>query len=123
MINVKKTINKVLKEWGHDVYIQRVLSNGNFSEKFERVTVRSVGQSGMANTRAREELDEGIVTSYDAVYYMDFSAKPKEGDRIYENYSSKADKKYTIFLIDTVTPVRGRFGNIEFWTIGATREK
>jgi hypothetical protein len=123
MINVKKTLNKVLKDWGHDVFIQRLLPNGNHADSFERVTVRSVGQSGVKNSQSRQEVGEGIDISYDAVYYMSPEVYPKEGDRIYENYSAKSHRNYTMFLIDTVTPVRGRFGHIEFWTVGATRER
>lgn len=122
MIRPKRTFEKILREWGHDILLQRVLENGNFSPVMERVTVRNIGQSGLSNTKARKELEEGIVTDYDGIYYMQAEIAPKEGDRIYEAYSAKVGSKYTIFIIDSVTPVRGRFGEVVFWVVGATRK-
>lgn len=122
MINAKRAFNKILREWGHDVYIQRQLANGNHSNKFERVTTRQVGQSGFMNTNSSQEQPEGIVTNYDAVYYFDGPINPKEGDRIYENYSTRS-KDYSLFRMDAVSPVRGRLGKIEYWIVGATRER
>lgn len=123
MIDAKRAFNKILREWGHDVYIQRMLSNGNHSDKFERVTTRQVGQSGLLNANSTQEMPEGMDTSYDAVYYFDDTVSPKEGDRIYENYSAKINRSYTMYRIDTVTAVRGRLGKIVFWVAGATRER
>lgn len=123
MIDVKRSLKKILREWGHDVYMQRILANGNHSNQFERVTTRQVGQSGITNSNATQEMPEGLYTNYDAVYYFEDYVKPREGDRIYENYSLKASKNYTMFRIDAVTAVRGRQGKIDYWVVGATREK
>jgi hypothetical protein len=123
MIDLKRTFRNTLKKWGHDVYIQRILPNGNHSDEFERVTTRSVLQSGLTNATATEEREEGFDIKFDAVYYFEESVNPKEGDRIYEDYSLKPDKNYTVYLVDTASPVRGRLGKINFWVAGATREK
>lgn len=123
MIDAKRSFNKILREWGHDVYLQRVLPNGNHSNRFERVTTRQVGQSGITNSNSTQELDEGIYTNYDAVYYFEDKISPKEGDRIYENFSLKSSKNYTLFRIDVASAVRGRQGKIVYWIVGATREK
>lgn len=123
MIDAKRSLRKILREWGHDVYIQRIMPNSNHSEIFERVTTRQVGQSGITNAASTEEENEGLVTRYDAVYYFEAEIYPKEGDRIYENYSLKNHKNYTMFKIDTATAVRGRLGKIVYWIVGATREK
>lgn len=123
MIDLKRTFRNTLKKWGHDVYIQRLLVNGNHSDQFERVTTRSVSQSGMVNATATSEREEGFDIKYDAVYYFEESVNPKEGDRIYEDYSLKPGKNYTVYLIDTASAVRGRLGKITFWVVGATREK
>jgi len=123
MTSTKRAFERTLKQWGHDVLLQRMLENGNHSKKMEQVTVRSVGQNGLSNTRSRSEEDEGLVTDYDAVYYMEASIDPKEGDRIYEGYSAKVGKNYSIFSIEAISPNRGRFGEILFWTVGTTREK
>jgi hypothetical protein len=123
MIDIKRSFKKVLREWGHDVYIQRILSNGNHSSKFERVTTRQVGQSGVSNSLSTTEAQDGLFTKYDAVYYFEDHINPKEGDRIYENFSLKVNKNYTMFTVDAVTAMRGRMGKIDYWVVGATREK
>jgi hypothetical protein len=87
------------------------------------VTTRQVGQSGSANFNSTQEYEEGLLTGYDAVYYFEDTVYPKEGDRIYENYSAKTTRSYTMFRIDTLTAVRGRYGKINYWIVGATREK
>jgi hypothetical protein len=123
MIDVKRSIRKILREWGHDVYIQRILPNGNHSLKFERVTTRAVGQSGITNSTSTSSLDEGLLKKYDMVYYFESEVNPKEGDRVYENYSMKSHKNYTMFRIEAVSATRGKFGKIVFWVVGASREK
>ena len=123
MIDAKRSFKKILRQWGHDVYIQRILKNGNHINTFEKVTTRQVGQAGTANANAMQEHDEGLVTKYDAVYYFEENIFPKEGDRIYENYSMKAQSNYTMYRINAVTPVRGRLGKIVFWVAGCMRER
>lgn len=123
MIDAKRSFKKILREWGHDIYFQRILANGNHSNQFERITTRQVGQSGSTNYQNTIESQEGIYTNYDAVYYFEDTVNPQEGDRIYENYSLKAAKNYTMFRIDAVSAVRGRMGKINYWVVGATREK
>jgi hypothetical protein len=123
VIDAKRSFNKILREWGHDIYLQRILANGNHSSQFERITTRQVAQSGAANYQSTVELQSGLYTNYDAVYYFQDTVFPKEGDRIYENYSLKAAKNYTMFLVDAASAVRGRMGKISYWVVGATREK
>lgn len=123
MINIDRTFNQILKQWGHDVYIQRVLGNGNHSDRFERVTTRHVKPSGVKNANAVKEMPEGLTIDFDAVYYFQPQVNPKEGDRIYENYSMKNPRSYTMFSIATATPVRGRMGKITYWIVGAKRER
>jgi hypothetical protein len=122
MINIKRTFRQILKQWGHDVYVQRIQSNGNYSDKLERITARQLGQSGSINANSVQELDAGIFTKYDAVYYFESTVNPKEGDRIYESISVKINKNSTRFRIDTATPIRGRMGKVDYWIVGATRE-
>lgn len=123
MIDIKRSFKKILREWGHNVYLQRILSNGNHSSQFQMVTTRQVGQAGLVNINAAQEMPEGISTNYDAVYYFEDNVNPREGDRIYENFSLKVTKNFTMFRIDAVTAVRGRQGKINYWVVGATREK
>lgn len=123
MIDPAKTLRKTLREWGHDVYLQRALGNGNHSVNLERVTTRQVGQSGLANADAMGQFSEGVNIKYDVVYYFEAIVNPKEGDRIYENISSNSHRDYTIFVVQAASPVRGRHGKVVFWTVGASREK
>lgn len=122
MINVQRTFKNILRQWGHDVYIQRKLNNGNYSEKYELITVRAVPQSGIKNAKSLTEDDNGLYLQYDSVYYCEPDILPKEGDRLYEDYSSQINVAQSRFLIEAVTPVRGRGGKVEYWVIGATRE-
>lgn len=123
MIDPAKTLRKILKEWGHDVYIQRSLANGNHSKTLEKVTTRQVSQSGKMNNDAMVQFDEGYLVKYEVVYYFEESIEPKEGDRIYENISSKNHRDYTMYIIQAASPVRGRHGRVLYWIVGASREK
>lgn len=123
VINIQRSIKHLLKEWGHDVYIQRILPNGNYSDQFEKVTTRSVGKSGLRILKAgSEEFIEGVSYLYDAIYYFESNVNPKEGDRIYEDYSTKSNSNYTRFLMKGATAVRGKFGKINYWVVGCERE-
>jgi hypothetical protein len=122
MINSKASFERILREWGHNVHIQRRLSNNKYSERFERVTTRHVGQSGVSNSLSMDIYEEGLEAKHDIIYYFQANVNPKQGDRIYENYSSR-NRNYSIFIIENATPIRGRLGKILFWTVGAKREK
>jgi len=123
MTDLKKTFRKIVKEWGHDVILQRKLSNGNFSTKYEQYTTRHVGQTGTMNASSAEENIEGISYNYDIVYYFEAEVNPKIGDRIRESVGFSPSRNYGTYLIDGVTPVRGRMGKIVYWIVGATRER
>lgn len=123
MIDAKRSFEKILREWGHDVYIQRILANGNHSERLEKVTTRHVGQNGRQNALSEREMPDGNQVRYEMTYYFQGHINPKEGDRIYEGYSFKASKNYSMYRIEAVTPMRGRNGKIVFWVAGASREK
>lgn len=122
MINLEKSFQKLLRDWGYDVYIQRKMANGNYSNQLERVTTRSVFQNGRINTQAKQEQQEGIEINSEVVYYFESNINPQEGDRIYETLPN-AYSKQTIYVIDTASPNRGRMGKISFWTVGASKEK
>lgn len=122
MINIEKTFKKILSEWGHDIYIQRIMANGNYKDSLERVTVRNVYPSGATNAKLGQELEEGLVVNSEVVYYFESQVNPKEGDRIYEKLPNNMERQ-TIYVIDTCSPRRGRGGKIVFWAVGATKEK
>lgn len=122
MINLEKTFKKILSDWGHDVYIQRIMPNGNYKDNLERVTTRNVYPSGITNAGLAQELEEGLSVNSEVVYFFESIVNPKEGDRIYEKLPNNMDRQ-TIYTIDTCSPRRGRGGKIVFWAVGATKEK
>lgn len=123
MINEFRSFRKILREWGHDIFLQRILPNGNYSENLEKITTRQVGQSGMINTDSMSQNEEGINVIYDAVYYFEAKVNPKEGDRIYEDISSKNHRNYSMYVIQAASLNRGRNGKNVFWSVGVKREK
>jgi len=117
------SLKRLLREYGHDVYIQRILPNGNYFNEFEKVTTRYVGKSAMRMIRDQlDEYVEGVNINYDATYYFETNVNPKEGDRIYENYSMKTNSNYTSYIVQGATAVRGRLGKIQYWITGCRRE-
>jgi hypothetical protein len=122
MIDLEKSFSRKLKQWGYNILLQRKLENGNYKDTLEQVTTRSVFPGGMNNARSTQEEDEGVVTNSNVIYYFEASVNPGEGDRIYEMIPNVSGK-YTIYVIDTSSPMRGRGGKIVFWTVGATKEK
>ncbi len=122
MINLEKSFLNILKKWGYDVFLQRKKANGNYEQNLQQVTTRSVYQRGRFLSKAAEENEEGINVNSDVVYYFESSVNPGEGDRIYEMIPNVSDK-YTIYSIDTSSPIRGKGGKIIYWIVGATREK
>jgi len=123
MIDPKKTFKKILREYGHDVLLQRRISNDFlYSDKFERITTRHFYPSAETLSQSQREDTEGVNTTIDAIYYFEESVNPKSGDRIYEESPSNINNP-NIFLIDYAAPVRGRLGKIVYWIVGATRER
>ena len=122
MINLEKVFKKTLSNWGHDVYIQRIMANGNYRNNLERVTTRNIYPAGTANANLSQELEEGIAANSEVVYFFEALVNPKEGDRIYEKLPNNFDRQ-TIYLVDACSPRRGKGGKIVYWTVGATKEK
>jgi hypothetical protein len=123
MINPERTLKKILREYGHDVLLQRRISdNFLYSQTFERVTTRHFFPSSEALAQAQREDNEGVNTNVDLIFYFESDINPKQGDRIYEDSQSNINSP-NIYLIDFAAPVRGKFGKILYWMAGATRER
>lgn len=123
MINAKKVFRQILREWGHDVLLQRRLSNDNiFSDKLERITTRHSTTASRYFSSAKQEDKEGIKINSDRVYYFESEVNPKSGDRIYEgSFSNLQD--YILYVLEECYPVRGRYGKVDYWMCGATKEE
>lgn len=122
MINLEKIFKNTLSQWGHDVFLQRIMINGNYRNNLERVTTRNVYPSGSSNAGSSKELEEGISINSEVFYFFECSVNPKEGDRIYEKLPNNFDRQ-TIYLVDACSPRRGKGGKIIYWTVGASKEK
>jgi hypothetical protein len=119
MIDLVKTFRATLKQWGHDILLQRRLNEDMlYSARMEKTTVRSYNAQLNNQTNALAENIEGLTINSEMIYFFDSLANPKSGDRIYEEYPTGLQ----IFLIDQSTPIKGRLGKIVYWVVGATRE-
>ena len=120
MISPKSTVNHLLKNWGHNVLLQRLIDDKSmtYSARLQRYTVRAYWPGSVGFTNLMQEKIQGITVSSEVLYYFEHSVNPKSGDRIYEDLPTGQE----IFLIDFAAPNRGRNGKIDFWTVGATRE-
>ena len=114
----------MLRKWGHDVLIQRRVDNDyNYSSVFERVTTRHTYPANSDLVNLLKETSEGILADgVEMLYYFQANINPRTGDRIYEQIEGHPDGNI-IYLIDYAIPMRGRFGKIEYWVVGATKEK
>jgi hypothetical protein len=123
MINAKRVFRNILREWGHDILLQRRLSDDNiYSEKLERITTRHSTTASRFLSSAKQEEREGVVINSERVYYFESEINPKPGDRVYEgSFSSLQD--YTLYVLEDCYPVRGRYGKVEYWMCGATKEE
>lgn len=121
MISPQKTFKNILKQWGHNILIQRLIDpkTMKYESKLHRYTTRSYypGSSGFVN--AMQEKTQGLTVSSEVIYYLQDFVNPKSGDRIYEELATGNE----IFKVDFAAPVRGRGGKIVYWIVGATREE
>ena len=79
MINAQKVFKKILRQWGHDVFLQRRISDDFvYQVNLERYTTRSHLPKKFSLTSTRDEVPEGIVTSSDLVYYFEHYVNPKK---------------------------------------------
>lgn len=122
MIDPKKALRKILREWGHDVLLQRRISNDFlYSSTFERYTTRHFFPSSETIAQIQKEDSEGVNTSVDLIFYFESEVNPKQGDRIYEESPVNLNGQ-NMYLVDFASPVRGRMGKIVYWIVGASRE-
>lgn len=122
MIDLERAFHRIMKRWGYDVYIQRKLINGNYSNDLERVTTRSVFPNGNTLAHSAQEEVEGVMIDSDVTYFFASDVNPQEGDRVYENWPQDGNIQI-FYTIDTSVPVRGRGGKIVYWRSGGTRDK
>lgn len=125
--NVEQKFYSILRRYGHNVFLQRVLNTekGNeaprYSNKLEQWTTYSLmpgGSSGISHTA--EENQEGLMYDVDMIFYFQAKVNPASGDRIYEEVDRLPNKE-AVYSVDFAQPLRGVGGRIIYWTVGATR--
>lgn len=121
MTLAKRTLHHILRNYGHNVLLQRATADGkNFTGQLERHTVRHMEPTARLGLVQQEQF-EGTVRDVDLVYYFLAEANPRDGDRIYER-DERWPHRQTTWIIDYALPMRGERGQIEYWAVGATRE-
>lgn len=128
-MDLRAEFEGVLKEYGHNILLQRQLSSTPTADNEGRPTYTNTWEKHTVRHRypddpsqiAQEEI-QGVNHDVDFIYYFKWDAKPSEGDHIWEYYQLDDDNKH-LFTIDYSVPMRGFGGRIEFWTVGATRQE
>lgn len=130
MANLDHAINWILKTHGHDVILQRRTASGHgFSNTFEKHTVRHMYPNTRGLANILQDRPEGNIHNVDMIYFFLPGARPREGDRIYEQddrfegYVGPAGSGQTTWIVDYALPLRGRRGQITFFTVGVSREE
>jgi len=129
MADLRQAFDYILREWGHNILLQRW--NGvecKYETTLERHTVRHKYPAVRGLPGIMQEQPEGLTHVVDMIYYFRRDAKPKEGDRIYEEderYAGYPDNNTgkTVWLIDYALPMRGRGGKVDYWMVGCTRAR
>lgn len=122
MINAKKVFEKTLREWGHDILLQRRLSDDFvYNDVLERHTTRSHYAKKFALANAKDEVPEGVITNAEMMYYFKADVNPKPGDRIYEESHNFLEDSI-IYVIDDAYAMRGKRGEINYWIVGVTKD-
>jgi hypothetical protein len=123
--DLRRTLHGILRDYGHNVYLQRRVANvtngpyvePRYTERLEKHTVREMIPSTVQLANILEEQTEGNVTTVDKVYWFMWDVNPKKGDRIYDDRPTGRE----IYTIDYAYPYRGQKGRIEYWGAGVTR--
>jgi hypothetical protein len=135
MASIPKALNWVLKNYGHDILLQRRVPGctSEWQSQLERHTVRHMYPSVRGAPQIAQEHPEGMTHVVDMVYYFRFDAAPKEGDRIYEidpRYEGSSPSRInvgghgqTTWVIDYAIAMRGKAGKVEYYIAGVTREE
>lgn len=126
MIDARERFDWVLQNWGNDILLQRRDRDGNFTNTFERHTVRiSVSTSmtlfrGLVWQQEGERIDEGWT------FYFRHDADPRPADRIYEHERRHDEVEMgpqTVYTITDSYPVKGRQGRIAYYAVRAQRHR
>lgn len=120
MIDLRQEMHKILKNWGHNIYLQR-WKNNRYDDALEKITVRYTYPRLASLGATQDFVKEGIVQDVDILYHFPWDTSPRENDRIYEE-DPRFASNHTMWKVKYALPVRGRGGRIEYWICGCNRE-
>lgn len=127
MTDLRKTVEGILRKWGHNILLQRVntIHDGeepDYTTQLERHTVRHMYPANRGLPGIAQEQIEGVAYDAEMIYYFMWDVNPASGDRIYEELE-RYPNTLNVWLIDFALPMRGRGGRIEYWVCGASRSE
>jgi len=128
-IDLRVEFDGILKKWGQNIYLQRVLNPINddeevprYSTTLERHTVRSMNVlASRFLADIKIEASEGIEFPTEMVFWFKWDVNPISGDRIYMDVPRYPSGRDPVYTIDHADPKYGLGGRIEFWACGCTR--
>lgn len=135
MANLRRDMDRILRDYGHNVFLRRRdrslpwtedvrwVTDEDGNPLLEKHTVRHMHPSSVALSGATQQETEGVVTNVDRVYWFRWDVNPTEGDEVLDFKPSGMPpvQKQETYHIDYAQPMRGNGGRIEFWAAGATR--
>lgn len=126
MIDERKIFDKILKDWGTNILLQRRGRNGEYTNTFERHTIRSSTAGNMGLFRGLSWPEEGEQIDTGLVLYFRYDVRPREADRVYEEEPRHDDiemGEQSVYIITDVYRVRGRLGRTAFFTTRVQRHR
>ena len=122
--NLKIDFDNILRQYGHDVFLQRrsqsTAGDVTYSETLERHTTRFTLPTTRALPNAQQEEMFGLTNTSERVYYFRSEVNPFEGDRIYEA-EVRTPNGQSVWSVDQAIGLRGLNGEIIYWAVGVTR--
>lgn len=129
MPDLRVEFEKLLSQYGSNVYLQRCLNPMNndnekprYEKKLEKHTVRIMNVlASRFLAGVSQESPEGLEYPTEMVFWFKWDVNPMVGDRVYENIPRYPNNQ-VLYELDYADPKRGLSGRIEFWACGATRK-
>lgn len=133
-MDLRRGFDKILRGYGHDVYLQRlcrscsrsgayhkpqedcsVCFGSGYEKVLERHTCRRVLARGASSNQAEgiSNLGEGLVPEHGWIFYLRHDVEPRQGDRIYDDGF--------LYRINEVYDPRGPRGRVEYYICGTKR--
>lgn len=119
----------IIKDYGHDILLQKRKQNSTLTNEAEyetnlqRHTVRHMVPATRGLPTLMQDKMEGLVATSERIYFFRKGAYPYSGDRIYEYDDAERRVGQSTWIIDEALPMRGAGGQVIFWITGVTQER